>query len=184
MNETAPDYSKYIGVGHNSEGAFAELNKLVDEQHAAEQEVNRLMLELKRAQEAQLDISQRRLPELMDSLGLSTFKTTSGLAITIQEKIRASISQENKPKAFAWLEEHGFGGLIKRNVVIKFGRDQEEEAVQYLDTLRQDGKDAALDKTVHSSTLASFVREQLEEGKNIPVEVFGVFRQREAKIET
>lgn len=177
------DYSEFVGAGHNSENELGEVAVLAKAQYAAEQKVERLEEELKKATEELRVIAERKLPEKMESLGLSNFSTSDGLHVKISEKIRASLAVENRPKGFAWLEENGFGGMIKSQVVVPYKRDKLDEANKFVDSLRSSGQLANLERKVEPATLTAFVKEQLSQGKELPLEVFGVFRQRIAKVE-
>jgi hypothetical protein len=75
--------------------------------------------------------------------------------------------------------------LIKREVKVEFGKDQEEWAQELERELKGWKHPLKVDvkRGVHPSTLASFVTEQLQEGVEIPLDTFGVYRQRAAKIE-
>ncbi len=182
MSTSDYDYSAYAGTGHNSKD-FPEITKLAEAQHAAQVKVENLGNLLHEAKEELRDIAERKLPAKMDELGLSEYKTTSGVFVQVKEKIRASLAVENRPKGFAWLEENGFGGMIKSSVVVGFKRDQLPEANELVDSLRSEGKLANLERKVEPATLTAFVKEQLMLGKDIPLEVFGVFRQRESIVE-
>lgn len=183
MTDAKYDYSAFVGVGHNSENELTELSKLAEAQHAAEVKVDRIEADLKIAQEELRVIAEKKIPEKMEALGLSTYSTNTGIHVKIAEKIRASLAVENRPKGYAWLEENGFGGMIKSQAVIAFKRDQLEEANEFVDALRKAGKLANLERKVEPATLTAFVKEQLSQGKELPLEVFGVFRQRIAKVE-
>lgn len=177
------DYSAYVGLGHNSgENALSELSQLAEDQHKAEIKVTRLEAELKIAQEELRQVAERALPEKMEELGLSEYKTTGGLTVEVSEKIRASLTVDNRQKGHYWLEKNKFGGLIKTNVVVSFSRGQLYEAQEFVARLRIEGKLANLERKVEPSTLTAFVKEQLTQGKEIPLDVFGVFRQRVAKV--
>ena len=178
------DYSTYVGVGHNSADELSNVARLAEAQNKAQENVNRLEEELKAAKEELRKYAEKLLPEEMEKLGLSTYNTTSGISVSVKEQIRATLSPENRPKGFAWLEEHGFGGLIKSNVVVPFKRNEIEEANKLVEKLGEEGKLANLERKVEAQTLMAFVREQLAQGKDIPIDVFGVFRQRIAKVET
>ena len=39
-------------------------------------------------------------------------------------------------------------------------------------------------QAIHPQTLLAWVKERLKEGDNLPVETFGIFRQRTAKVKT
>lgn len=165
----------------------ADLSKLQDMAEAqakAEAEVRRIEADLQKAREHLRDISERQLPDLMDEIGLETFKTRSGLTIKVKETIRASIPKAKAPQAFAWLKAHNFGALIKRSVSIAFGKGEDELADNFVSELESKyGYDVDDKSNVHPATLSSFVKEKLENGEELPLDLFGVHRQRVTKIE-
>lgn len=177
------DYSAFVGVGHNSGNELSEIAQLAESQHAAQVKVEKLETELEIAQKELRNISEKLLPDKMEALGLSDYSTTTGIHVVISEKIRASLAVENRPKGFAWLEENGFGGMIKTTVVSAFGRQQLEKASALADKLREEGYLTNMERKVEPATLTAFVKEQLTQGKELPLDVFGVFRQRIAKVE-
>jgi hypothetical protein len=127
------------------------------------------------------------IPGIMDELGMAKFTLKDGYVIDVKNNVSASISEYNKPAAFAWLTEHGFDGIIKTNVAAQFGKGEVEEARKAVELLGEAGFSASMDQSVHPGTLKAFVKERLENaaeeiGNNIPVDVFGVFEFTEAKI--
>jgi hypothetical protein len=122
------------------------------------------------------------IPSAMKELGLQTFSLTDGTKIEIKQVTHAAISQDNKPEAFSWLEEHEFDGIIKTEVNANFGKGEMDEAKRAVDALVAAGFEASLERNVHPSTLRSFIVEQLEAGTDIPLKTFGVFQFDEAKI--
>lgn len=177
------DYSAYANIGHNSAQSLkAEIVELAQEQLKAERKIEKIEEDLKAAKEDLRIISEDKLPEAMDNLGIPEFTTADGIKIQIKETVRASISIERRPQATQWLEDNNYGGLLKTEVVTAFGRDELEAARKLETILRNQGMLTNLERTVHSSTLASFVREQLANGKDIPLDLFGVLRTRASKI--
>lgn len=174
-------YADYMETGATSENALGELSKLADDQAQAASRVAELEKQLETAREELRDISERRLPEKMDELGMEEFKTTTGLKIKIKEVVRASIPKPRQGEAFHWLRTNGFGGLIKRAVAVKFGKGQDDVAEKLAHDLAEkyEVEDNA---SVHPSTLKAFVSEQLTDGREIPLDLFGVHRQRTAII--
>lgn len=174
------DYLKYVQP--SSSGDLSQLQDLAEQQAAAEAKVAKIESDLAAAREELKDIAERQLPELMDQIGLETFKTRSGLVINVKETIRASIPKANAPRAFAWLKANGHEAMIKRVVAVQFGKGEDERAEALRAALAQEYEvdDKA---SVHPSTLAAFVREKLENGDDIPLELFGVHRQRVSKID-
>lgn len=183
MNQAVDNsaYAAYVETGADSENALAELSKLADEQAQAAARVADLEAQLEKARDEFRDISERRLPEKMDELGMEEFKTKTGLKIKVKEVIRASIPKPRQGEAFRWLRENGFGGLIKRAIAVKFGKGEDETAEKLAHDLAEkyEVEDNA---SVHPSTLKAFVSEQLADGHEIPMDLFGVHRQRTAVI--
>jgi len=181
-NDTSA-YLEFIQPQSLGSGELSKLSQLAEKQAAAAAKVADLEAQLNAAREELRDIAERQVPELMDQIGIDEFKTTTGLKIKIEETIRASIPKAKAPLAFAWLKNNGHGALIKRVVSVAFGRGEDEKA----DELRQrlaDEFEVDDNSSVHPSTLAAFVREKLRNGEEIPLDLFGVHRQRIAKIET
>lgn len=128
-------------------------------------------------------ILRERIPDIMEELGLEDFKMVDGSKITVKDDVKCSISEERKPAAFEWLRENEYDGIIKTNVAVAFGKGEAADAERAREVLIEAGfTDAEITDSVHHSTLKSFVKERLEAGTNIPLETFGVFEFRIAKI--
>lgn len=187
MTTDASEYLQYIDGGDGEARApvdMSQLNELADQQAEAEAEVARLEAKLNEAREKLKAICERQLPELMDLIGLEEFKSRSGLRIKIDETIRASIPKARTIEAMAWLKSQNHDALIKRSVAVEFGRGEDAKANDLCRRLVQDGFSPNDEAKVHPSTLSAFVREKLKAGEEVPLDLFGVFRQRTSKILT
>lgn len=176
------DYSEFReGPGDN---LLAQIAATALEQKEAEAEVERCEDALKAAQNKLRLIAEKTLPELMDAARQTQLTTADGIVVKVQEKIRGSLPKGREAPAFAWLEEHGHEDLVKREFKIQFGKDEEAWAKKFEADLRKRKKPVNVSRTdtIHPSTLASFVTEQLEAGVDIPLDAFGVYRQRSTKI--
>jgi hypothetical protein len=139
--------------------------------------VTRLETELEAAKKDVRRVEQEDLPDLMQELGLETFKLKSGEIIEVKPEVDCGISEERRAKAHDWLTVNGFGGLIKTEVVAKFGRDEREAAVACAEQIGGE-----MIERVHPSTLKSFVKEQMAAGKPLPFDLFGVHPYNKVKI--
>ena len=128
------------------------------------------------------ELRRQLLPDLMQDIGVSEFKLTSGAKVTVKELIEASIKAENRPKAFAWLRANKFDSLIKNEVVSRFGMKEDKKALALLKKLKSQGYDSTHKESIHGGTLKAFVRERIEAGKTLPA-FFEIFEYREAKVE-
>lgn len=179
-----PDYSQYLEAAQPSEqqsqDGLAKLARLAVAQDQAQQDVDRLSDELKAAQQRLNKIAESEIPELMDELGMEKFTTKDGFTVAVKETLRTSLSANRKEEAFKWLRDNGYGAILKRKVFVEFGRGEDAVAEELFRDLL--GKHEVVeDQTdVHSATLKAFLTERLKEGVEIPLELFGAFRQRRA----
>lgn len=165
-----------------STNILAQITNTVREFLTAEREVKEAEEALKAAQDRLRNITETQLPLLMDEAKQKTLTTLDGYQVTRGEVIRASISQENMPKAAEWLQANGQGAIIKREISLKFGKGEEDKAAEAVGALREHHF-APVDKmSVHPQTLGSVVRELLEAGKEIPMDVLGVYVQPLVKV--
>lgn len=159
------------------------LSSLAVEAKALETSIAEMTVALAEEQ-AKLDkILKGHIPSIMEQLGLEEFKLKDGSKVTVKQDIKCGITEERKPAAFAWLAANDYDGIIKTGIALAFGKGEIADAERAIEVLHEAGFDsAALDKSVHPSTLKSFVKERLEAGDNIPLETFGVFDFKVAKI--
>lgn len=183
MTDT-PDYSEFREEPTGD--LLQRISEAAAEQKKAELRVARLEEELAQAKEELKDVAEHRLPALMDEAEIEDFTTKDGIKIGVKEKIRGSIPAANRPQALKWLEDNGFENLIKREFKIQFNKDEESWARKFQADLAKRKKPlkVQVDRNVNPSTLQSFVKQRLEEGEEIPMKLFGVFRQRMSKIDT
>jgi len=153
-------------------------NALID----ADTEVDRAEKALKDKKEAARRLREEALPAAMQEVGLTKVTLDSGRVISIGQEVYASIPAANKPAAYAWLESHDFGGLIKTQVSTEFGRGEMDEAKKLEQELREKGLSCSLDRSIHAQTLKAFIKEQLAQGKELPLDLFGAMPVWVAKV--
>lgn len=153
-------------------------------QKRAEAEVARLEEELKKAQAELRNIKEHVIPRLMDDASQVRVTTKDGITVEVEEKLRGSIPESSAEAALSYLEEHGAGAIIKRQFIIEFGKGDEAWAKKFAADLAKRKRPllAKTKRAVHPQTLLAYLREQLEAGEAVPLEVFGVYRQRSSKI--
>lgn len=122
------------------------------------------------------------LPELMLECGLRSFVLEDGSSVSIREEVDAAITATTKDRAMSWLEENNFGGLIKTSVEVQFDRGSHDDALALAQSMTDAYGACILKESVHPATLKSFVKEQLSEGQNVPMDVFNVRPYNIAKI--
>jgi hypothetical protein len=181
---STPDYSSYVDDAPDEE-KLKTLSRLAQQQHEAEQAVEKANEALSKAQDVLRDLQERQIPSLMDEIGIAQFTTTTGLNIAISEKLRISVPKANKKAAMEWIEEHGGEALIKRLFTIQFGKGDEKWARKFQRDLNQRKKKVNCVITVDcpAATTKKFITDQLESGTEVPLQLFGGYHQRQSKIE-
>lgn len=163
---------------------LTKLSAMAEEQLKAEKAVADAEEVLKKKTEILRDIAERQIPDMMNEVGMQEFKTKSGLVIKVKETLHASVSGDKGQQGISWLDENGHGDLIKRCFVVEFKKDEEKWANKFASDLRKRKRaiNVVEKKDVHNRTLVSFLTERLEEGENIPLEMFSAFFKRTAKV--
>lgn len=164
------------------ESGFDNLDLLISEQRSAEEDVEKLESELRTAKGRLTDVSERQLPELMDEMGLVEFVTKKGFKIKIKKTLRCSIAGDRKRPAMAWLTNHGHGDIVKKTVTVPFMTGQEKQSDELLEELKERFGTAGQDSKVENSTLRSLLTQLMKKGVEVPMDVFGIFEQKTAKI--
>lgn len=160
----------------------AGLGKLADQLAQAEEEAAALEAKLANVRARITDLGERQIPEMMDQLGMRTIVTANGFKVDVKSTVRASIPAANKERAMDWLDKNGHGGLIKRNIQVAFNRDQEQLAHELEAELGEKFENVRTDRKVEPSTLRAWISEQLEAGAEVPLDLFGAWEQRIARI--
>jgi len=155
-------------------------NKLLDVQ----KEVSDLEDKLKKKKEEELKLSEQDIPNLMQKAGAASIKLTDGTAVEIKPYYGARIPASRTEEAFNWLRENNFADLIKNNVTLTFGRNEDNVAKSIVDDLRNKGHNVKQAEKVEPMTLKAFVREQIEKGKDVPADLFGVYVATRTKLTT
>ena len=126
-------------------------------------------------------ITHDRIPGLMDEMGVEKIEV-EGATVSCKPVVHASIPVPRKEEAFAWLRENGLDGIIKNDVVVTFGKGEDNIAGNLVGQLQEKGFDPRTKTHIHASTLKAFVKERVTAGKHIDLDMFGAFVQTAAEI--
>ena len=120
-------------------------------------------------------LSGEVIPTMMAEMGLSHLKLMDGSSVDVKPNYSASISIANREKAFNWLRENGLGDIIKNEISVAFGRNEDNKAADYAALAEERGFQPTQKLKVEPKTLKALVRERIEAGKEMPTEIFNVF---------
>ena len=127
-------------------------------------------------------VSGEVIPTMMTEMNISTLKLSDGSAVEVKPIYGASISIDKKEKAFNWLRNNGLGDLIKNEITVSFGRNEDNKATAYAGLAAGQGFQPVQKLKVEPMTLKALVRERIESGKDMPSDLFNVFAGNRTKI--
>jgi hypothetical protein len=122
------------------------------------------------------------IPTMMQEMNVRTMKLADGSAVEVKPVYGASIPTARKEEAFKWLRDNDLGDLIKNEVTVSFGRNEDNKAANYANLAQSQGYQPVQKLKVESMTLKALVRERIENGLDMPSELFNVFQGNRTKI--
>jgi hypothetical protein len=120
-------------------------------------------------------LSAEVIPTMMAEMGLSHLKLMDGSSVDVKPNYSASITIANRDAAFQWLRDNNLGDIIKNEISVSFGRNEDTKAADYANLASERGYQPTQKLKVEPMTLKALVRERLENGKEMPTELFNVF---------
>ena len=122
------------------------------------------------------------IPTMMQEMNLSTLKLSDGSSVEVKPIYGASISPAKKEEAFNWLRNNGLGDLIKNEITVSFGRNEDNKAAEYAVLAQGQGYQPVQKLKVEPMTLKALVRERVESGQDMPSDLFNVFAGNRTKL--
>ena len=154
------------------------VNKLADkirEMQAVQKAIQLDEEQIKQKKKHLEHISGEVIPTMLSEMGLSYLKLQDGSSVEVKTNYSATITQAKKEEAFNWLRQNGLGDIIKNEIVVSFGRSEDDKAAAYADLAKGQGLEPTQKLKVEPMTLKALVRERLEGGKEMPTELFNIF---------
>ncbi len=127
-------------------------------------------------------VSGEVIPTMMQEMNISTLKLADGSSVEVKPVYGASITVANKEAAYTWLRENGLGDLIKNEITVSFGRNEDNKASDYANLAKGQGYEPVQKLKVEPMTLKALVRERLESGQEMPSDLFNVFAGNRTKV--
>ena len=165
------DRKESLGEVNNAKTLSDQVTKLQSLEDEIDEQEKKLK-ELKRNQEL---LSGEVIPTMMTEMNISTLKLADGSAVEVKPVYGASIPAAKKEDAFTWLRKNGLGDLIKNEVTVAFGRNEDNKALAYASLAQGQGYEPVQKLKVEPMTLKALVRERIESGREIPSDLFNVY---------
>ena len=180
ISQMESDQTNLIDKTDNLKKLSTEVKKLQEK----EKEIKSAEDALKRLKVEHEQISGEIIPDLLTEMGLTSLKLADGSAVDVRMFYGATIPKDEgrREAAFNWLRQNGLGDLIKNEVSVSFGKDEDTKALQNADLAQRQGYQPLQKLKVEPSTLRALVRERLENGKEMPMDLFNVFVGNRTKI--
>jgi L-alanine-DL-glutamate epimerase-like enolase superfamily enzyme len=160
MNQVLIDAFEYDASQSDALQRITKMCEVLTRQSAR---VAELEEELKAAKADKLRMEREDLPDLMKELQITQITLENGASVKVEEKVEASITEENRPAALQWLKAYHFDGIIKAELSVQFGREEYEKAEEIRDAIEEQF-DVTVDivEMIHPSTVKSFAKERRE----------------------
>ena len=147
----------------------------IKEMQAIQKDIEQNEEYLKQRKKDLEQVSGEAIPTMLAEMGLSYLKLADGSSVEVKTNYSATITQANKEKAFNWLRENDLGDIIKNELTVSFGRNEDNKAAEYAELAKGQGYQPTQKLKVEPMTLKALVRERIEGGKPLPTEIFNVF---------
>ena len=154
------------------------INKLADKIKELQAQQEQLQQQEDAIKQKKKDIeylSGEVIPTMLSEMGLSFLKLQDGSSVEVKTNYSATITQANKEKAFNWLRENGLSDIIKNEISVSFGRNEDNKAADYAELAKGQGLEPRQKLKVEPMTLKALVRERIEAGKEMPTELFNIY---------
>ena len=161
------------------------INKLADKIKELQAQQEQLQLQEDAIKQKKKDIeylSGEVIPTMLSEMGLSFLKLQDGSSVEVKTNYSATITQANREAAFNWLRNNGLGDIIKNEILVSFGRNEDNKAADYAALAQERGYQPTQKMKVEPMTPKALVRERIEAGKEMPTEIFGVFSENKTTI--
>ena len=185
-----------VAPSSNSLGAITDMGQRMFD---LEREIDNLENLLKEKKQSLTKLAEQDLPDLMQELNVKEFTLNNGAKCEIQDITSGSIpsasaitrakTEEDKnelevrqQQCFEWLRNTGNGSLIKSNVEVQFGKNEDKECNEFTEELRKRNMFYRRAVGVHPGSLNSMLRERLSDGKDVPSDLFKLYVGRKAKL--
>ena len=182
LAEMEADQSGGSAVESLDTGGVASIAEVARAVRNKQDEIELLESKLKQSKKDLLKLTDEELPAAMQELNVAQFTLGDGSKVSLKATYGARISEENRASAFEWLRQRNEADIIKNTVSVRFNREQDNEAQAFVEDLLKRKLEPEQKSEVHPGTLRSWVKGRIEEGKELDMNLFGVWVGQRAEI--
>ena len=115
------------------------------------------------------------IPKLMEDMNLESLKLKDGSELTVKKIYSASIRADKKIEAINWLRANGLGDIVKNEITVNFGQNEDNKAIDYVNLARERGFEPSQKESVHPASLKVVMKDWKDKGREVPEELFSTF---------
>ena len=156
-------------------GKLKDISKSCNKLLETQKEIEKTEEVLKHLKEEEKTISEEVIPNLMQEAGVSMIKTEDGKTVKVSQFYAARIPESKRDEAFDWLRENDAGDMIKNIVSLNFGKSEDAVATAIVEELVERKLNVSQKMKVEPMTLKSYVKTEIEKGRSVPMDLFGVY---------
>ena len=165
-------------------GKSKDLSELCARLLELQRQITRCEENIKELRSQERLLSENEIPNLMQQAGITSLKLMDGSSVSFKPEYYAKIPVSKTNEAFDWLSFNGFGDLIKNQVSLTFGKSEDNVANSLVEDLKSKGHNVSQKKKVEPQTLKAFVKEAIQNGQNVPMDLFGIYISNKTTIKT
>ena len=113
QRQYAPDQSEVIDP--------TKLSEVVEQLQTVSNEIAVQEQKVKDLKDQQKQLSNIRIPTLMEEMNLKTLKMKDGSELSIKDVYSATVKADKKYEAYKWLRDNGLGDIVKNTISVAFG---------------------------------------------------------------
>ena len=167
LRKDAPDQSNSVDPD--------KLSTEVEKLQSIKTQIENLEARVKDLKEDEKHFSCVVIPKLMEDMNLESLKLRDGSEISVKKIFSATLKADRKAEGIHWLRENGLGDIVKNNITVSFGQNEDNKAAEYAVLARSNGYEPLQEEKVHPSTLKVVMKEWKDKGQEVPEELFNTF---------
>jgi hypothetical protein len=159
-----------------------QLSQLTRLHASLEDDIASLEEQLNKKKEQFRRLIEEDIPSLMLELGVKKYVFEDGSSVQVKNDLTGSIKNGDKATAFAWLMENNHDDIISNDITVKLGVGDTQAFQGVYSWLADGGYEFENKPAVHPSRLKSFLKEELANGTDVPLDLFGFYPVNKATV--
>ena len=158
------------------------ISKKCNEYKSLLQEIEDKDKEISELKKKAKEYEERTIPDMMQEAGVQKLELADGTKVEVKPFYAVKIPESRNDEAFSWLRDNGHGDMIKNILTANIDKGKDNQVGALIELCEKLDFSYAQKQKVEPMTLKAFVKEQVEKGKEVPFDMFGVYIANKTKI--